>query len=101
MALQQTLRSIETEITNLIKAEIQKKGLVKTGKLLNSISTVVMMKTDGSLSIKVSGEDYYDELDDKYNITRDAFASSGFKVVEDLIGTAYVEYIEGEIDKKK
>lgn len=101
MALQQTLRSIETEITKLIQSEIQKKGLVKTGKLLNSISTVVMMKSDGSLSIKVSGEDYYDELDNKYNITNDAFNSSGFRIIEELIGTAYVEYIEDSLDNKR
>lgn len=101
MAIQQTLNTIGQEITNLIKAEIQKKGLVKTGKLLNSISTVVMMKTDGLLSIKVSGEDYYDELDDKYNITRDAFASSGFRVIEGLIESAYVEYIEDSFAKRR
>ena len=73
MTLNNTIRSIETEITKLIQSEIKNKGLVKTGRLLNSISTTVMMKSDGSLSIKVSGEDYYDELDDRYNITNDAF----------------------------
>lgn len=101
MALQQTLRSIETEVTKLIQSEIKKKGLVKTGRLLNSISTVVMMKTDGSISIKISGEDYYDELDNKYNITNDAFNGSGFRVVQELIEKVYGEYIENKLENNK
>jgi len=99
MALQQTLRSIETEVTKLIQSEIKKKGLVKTGKLLNSISTQVSMNSTGSISIKVSGEDYYDELDNKYRITEDAFNSSGFRIISDLIQTAVAEYIQDNLSK--
>lgn len=95
------IKDLETLVTKLIKDTIKEKGLVKTGRLLNSISTVATIKQDGSLSIKVSGEDYYDELDDKYNITRDAFASSGFRVIEGLIESAYVEYIEDSFAKRR
>lgn len=56
-----------------IQNELKAEGLVKTGKLLDSIEVTF----DGS-SFLVTAEDYYKYLDEKYNITEDAMEKSGF-----------------------
>lgn len=62
------IKELENLVTKLIQDTIKEKGLVKTGRLLNSISTVASIKSDGNFSLQVSGEDYFDDLDNRYNI---------------------------------
>ena len=66
-------RPIELKMEELIKKIIRDEGLVKTGKLLNSISVKYSNDT-----FSVSAEDYYLKLDEKYKITEQALGSPEF-----------------------
>ena len=99
MSYQSDLNRAAGLITGLIKSTIQNKGLVDTGKLLNSISTTVSINSEtGAFQIKVSGEDYFEYLDNKFNIVDDAFASSAFASIEEILNTAYMSFLEDKIN---
>lgn len=57
-------KPIENKIKVMIQDRIKELGLVKSGKLLNSIS--VSYSDSG---FKISAEDYFEYLDEKYNIS--------------------------------
>ena len=65
-------------------------GLVKSGKLLNSIKCI----SNGNGSFSIEAEDYYEVLDEKYNITS---AIIDNQQVVDLIETILQTNIEKEI----
>ena len=74
---------------DLIKKRIKQLGLVKTGKLLNSIS----VSYDGNVFL-VTAEDYFSVLDEKHNISDYVFNSPEFiSFVENYM----VEQIEKQI----
>lgn len=98
MSFKSKIKEAERLIEDLIKKEINKKGLVDTGALLDSID-VTIKETSKGLSIQVEAEDYYTFLDEEHNITEDALASSGFNKVEEKLGDAYVDLIEEKIKK--
>lgn len=64
---------IEDKIANLIKSKIKQKGLVKSGKMLNSIK--VKSSNGGFI---VEAVDYFQYLDGEYHITDEVFASQAF-----------------------
>ncbi len=98
MSFNNKINQIEGLIEELIKREIKNKGLVKTGKLLNSI-TVNIKQTSSGLSVEVEGEDYFEFLDDEHDITRDAFNSTTFSSIQEKLEEAYVELIKDKIEK--
>lgn len=100
MSYESKIKDLESLVTKLIKDTIKSKGLVKTGRLLNSISTVAKIKSDGSFSLQVSGENYYDELDFKYNITDDAIENNSEQITN-LIEDIYVSYFDEQLNKIK
>lgn len=83
--------NIETKIANLIKAKIKEKGLVNTGKMLNSIK---VESSNGGF--KVVGVDYFEFLNEKHHILDEVFASQAFidllideagrQISDDIIG---------------
>lgn len=80
-------RPIEKKMEEMIKKIIKEEGLVKTGKLLNSIS---VKYSDDTFS--VTAEDYYTALDEKYKITEQALNSPEF--------TSWLgEYMASQIEK--
>lgn len=81
-------KPIEDKLTELIKKKIREDGLVKSGKLINSIST----KFDGT-SFVIMAEDYYKYLDAEYNISQEVIESNEF--------TSFLEdYLAKEIEKQ-
>lgn len=91
------LNRISDSITKLIQNEIQKKGLVDTGKMLNSISTTIKVK-DSGLSIEISGVDYFKYLDSEENITEDAFKSAEYTAIINDMEDMYGEALEDSFD---
>jgi len=97
MSLASELNTAEEMITKLIKDDIVKKGLVDTGTLRDSISTSVTISNQGEMKITVLGEDYFDELDEKYNIVDDALNSSTFTQIENALSIAYGTFLEQQL----
>lgn len=64
---------IAQKIQELIKAKLVEKGLVDTGKLLNSIFVKPSTTNDG---FDIIAEDYYTYLDEEYNISKEVFESA-------------------------
>lgn len=81
---------IAKKIEELIKAKIKEKGLIKTGKLYNSIK--VMSSNSGGF--KIEAEDYYEALDIKHNISKEVFESAE---LNDFIQKEFLEAIERNI----
>jgi len=86
-----SIDKIADKLEELIKDRIEELGLVKTGTLLESIN----VKVSGD-SLIVEAEDYYDALDDEYNITDYVLESSEFiNYIEKTIS----DELEDEISK--
>jgi len=86
------LNKIETEIENLIKAKIKEKGLVSTGKMLNSIK---VKASNGGF--KVVGVDYFEYVNNEYHITDEVFNSKEFI---DLLMNEATEQIGNDLFKE-
>lgn len=79
---------ISNKIEELIKERIKDLGLIKTGKLLNSIK--VSSDSEGNFSI--IAEDYYNHLDEEYNISK--YVLEGVELI------SFIEnYITTQIEK--
>lgn len=68
---------IADKLENLIKAELKKQKLIKTGKLINSIN-VTVTSANGNLKFSVEAEDYYTYLDETHEITKNVLDSKEF-----------------------
>lgn len=66
-------KPVAEKLESLIKKKIKDEGLVKTGKLLNSIS--VSYKNG---VFQVTAEDYYEHLDEKHKISESVLNSNEF-----------------------
>lgn len=86
------IRQIEVKLNNLFKSELQRKKLVDTGKLLNSIDAKIDPNT---LSWTMSSENYWKYLDNEYNLTKDALNSPQYQSIlldfEELIADAIMD----------
>lgn len=82
------INQIETALTKLIQNEIKKQGLVKTGRLLNSVKWEGKQVGD-DFQFKMISEDYYEQLDKKHNITKNAFATNDYKDIQKRISNLY------------
>lgn len=68
-----TFTTIESKIANLIKADIKKKGLIKTGNMYNSIT---VKSSNGGFTVQAV--EYFEFVDEKYHILDDVFGSDAF-----------------------
>lgn len=98
MDLNSEFESIAQELNQLWKKIITDKGLVDTGRLLNSINWVVN-KEGNNYKLSMISEDYYKYLDKEYNITRDAFATAEYRRIKDRIAKVYSIMITSDIVK--
>jgi len=85
-----TTQDVCSQLNVLFKADIQKKGLVSSGKLLKSIKWIY----SDSNGFQMIAEDYFQYLDAKNNITIDVTNSKSFK---DIMEKYFAEKIETEI----
>ena len=83
---------IENKIEQMLKDRIKQLNLVKTGKLLNSIS----VKSDGKGGFDVTAEDYFTVLDEKNNISNYVFESAE---LTSFITKEVTKQIEEELKK--
>ena len=81
---------IAKKIEELIKAKIKEKGLIKTGRLYNSIK----VSTYNDVGFKIEAEDYYESLDIEHNISKEVFESAE---LNDFIQKEFLEAIERNI----
>lgn len=62
-------------LVSLIKEDIRRKGIIDTGKMLNSISVSLYNSVDG-YSLNISAEDYFQYQDKRYNILEDVLKTT-------------------------
>lgn len=74
------MNEIEELILEALREVIIEKGLVDTGKLLNSISVEI-----NNYNIDIIAEDYFKFLDEKHNITNDLLNSSKYQTAVDML----------------
>lgn len=86
------LDPIAQKIEDMIKQKIKDEGLVKTGKLLNSIS----VKSDGKGGFDIFAEDYFKYLDEEHQISSSVFNSTE---LNDFITEYIYNYINDSLNK--
>jgi len=83
--IQSELKALSDALTGVIKDVIKDKGLVDTGKLYNSIR-VIPSYSNGNLSLDIEAEDYFEFVDNKYNIMETALKNPKWdRTLEDSI----------------
>ena len=85
-------RQLEDIITSIIKRQIRKKGLIKTGRLINSIDTKLFFDSRNVATITITAVYYFEFLMWRYNVLEDAFGTSEFQDVLELIGRFNINY---------
>ena len=83
--------AIADKIEELIKKDIKRKGLIKTGAMYNSIVVV----PDGDGDYIISAVDYFVYVNANNNITEDVFSS---KELNRFIEKEYIKFIEKELE---
>lgn len=99
MSYKQDIERIAEDVKVLIQADIKAKGLVDTGRLLNSIEPRVKLNSDNSFEMDFYAEDYFKYVDGRYDIIKDVTSSAQFKQIEDRLLDATVKMYEEELDK--
>jgi DNA-directed RNA polymerase beta' subunit len=80
------IRKIAKRITLLYKKEIQRKQLIDTGDLQRSFETKIKIDRRLNLDIDVKCLDYFQYLDEPFDVSEDVFNSKEYKKIEsDLI----------------
>ena len=77
---------IAADFTALIKGEIKRLGLFKTGKMFNSIN-FISKKTPSGYKLQMEAVDYFSEVNDKYKIIENALKTDKYKNIEKRIIT--------------
>lgn len=95
---QQELRNIASDFTKLYQNEIKRQGLVKSGKLLNSIR-VILTQTPSGYKFSVEAVDYFTPLDEKYHISENVFKSREYELIQERIANVYNLIVIEEITK--
>ncbi len=91
MALQDAKRELElaaNELTRLFRDELTRQKLVESGKLRDSIQWTVIQTPQG-YKLQMSALDYFQFLDNRYNISNNVFASVQYNRVQEQIANAY------------
>lgn len=83
---------IASQLTRLFQDELRRQGLVDSGALLNSIRWTVR-QTPSGWDFQMESLDYFTYLDDRYNISKNVFASSQYNQIQTQIGELYNLYI--------
>lgn len=83
--------AIADKIEELIKKDIKRKGLIKTGAMYNSIVVV----PDGDGDYIISAVDYFVYVNANNNITEDVFNS---RELNEFISREYTIFIEKEFE---
>jgi hypothetical protein len=96
MDLNSEFESIANDLTNLFRNTIKAKGLIESGRLINSVKWVVIKQGD-NYKLSMVSEDYYKYLDKDYNITKDAFNTTEYSRIKERIGTIYTIMIKTDI----
>jgi hypothetical protein len=103
MALQDAKREMENAaklLTQLFRDELIRQKLVNTGSLLNSIEWIVISTTTG-FKLQMKSLDYFEFLDNRYNITNNVLKSSQYNRVTELIANSYTFIITDQLDQIK
>lgn len=83
---------VENIIQDLFKRQIRRKGLIKTGRLINSIDIDLRFNRQGVATITIIAVYYFEFLMWRYNIIDDVFGSSEFQDVLNVIGRFNIDF---------
>jgi hypothetical protein len=96
MDLTSEFNQIAEDLNQLWRKIIIDKGLVESGRLLNSINWVVK-KEGNNYKLSMTSEDYYKYLDKDYGITKAALATIEYSRIKERIGNIYSIMIKTDI----
>lgn len=71
------LSILADKLKKYIRDVLRKKGLVDSGKLVNSISVTANF-TKGKISFEIEAEDYFEYLDNKYKIMNEVYSDQSW-----------------------
>lgn len=84
------------ELTVLIKLQLRKEGLYKTGALDRSIK-VSWIKRGDTYELVLDSLDYFDELDEKFGILEAVFRSPQYQIILDKIVELNAQALEDSL----
>jgi hypothetical protein len=96
MDLTSEFNQIAQDLNQLWRKIITDKGLVESGRLLNSINWVVK-KEGNNYKLSMTSEDYYKYLDKDYGITKAALATAEYLRIKERIAKIYAIMITSDI----
>ena len=74
-------RKFASQIDKIIKDEIRRQGLVKTGKMIGSIKCKVSMGSMQQMNVDVDAVDYFKYVNGNFSILNNAFNSSRYQTI--------------------
>jgi hypothetical protein len=86
-------KKLTDTLVKLIREDIRRKGIIDTGKMLNSISVTLKNSANG-YTLDISAEDYFQYQDKRYNILDDVLNTREWNNTFDDV---MVELIENSI----
>lgn len=98
MNFEAELKAIAKDMTAVYRNMVRKKGLVKSGRLINSIKFRVV-KTNTGFRFEMTAKDYFEHLNEEYSIQSDVLKSAEWKVIVARIAKAYALQMKQEIIK--
>jgi hypothetical protein len=75
-------RALGRRVDRLIKNEIRRQGLVRTGRMVGSIKTTILNSTN-QMRIDVDGVDYLKYVDGNYDIIKRVQRGRKYKEIEE------------------
>lgn len=99
--LQSKYNAIASRMTKLVQSIINGKGLVDSGKLVNSTRFEAIKKNEFDYSLQLISQDYFKYLDGRYGIMKAFYASSEYKRIVDDIVKIEADYLIDGFSKVK
>jgi len=87
MSVKSEIRKIAKKVTILYKKELQRKKLIDTGNLLRSFETNITIDRKLNLDISIKSMDYFQYLDEEYQVSEDVLNSKAYLKIEDELIT--------------
>lgn len=91
------LKDIANNATKLVQDEIKRQGLVKSGKLLNSIKFEVEHQGGLTYSLKMEAVEYFSSVDKKHGILKNVLQSRGWERIQERLTHVYNLLLTEEI----
>ena len=74
-------REFARRIEKIIKDEIRRQDLIKTGKMIGSIKCKVSMGSMQQMNVDIDAVDYFKYVNGNFNVLRNSFNSSKYQTI--------------------